>query len=507
MDEILLRVENITKRFGGVVALDDVSFTVNKGECVTLVGENGSGKSTMIKIISGIYSPDSGSLFINNKQYTKISPIESLNEGIQVIYQDFSSFPNLSVAENIAINNLVISNTRFVDWKHIKSLAQEGLNKVKVHIPLDALVGDLSAADRQIIAIAKALLADAKLIIMDEPTTTLTRKEVKQLFKVINDVNAQGISTIFVSHKLAEIREIGQRTIIFRNGQKVVDLPSKDLDIKTIEYHMTGHSIDISNLKYSEPKLEEIVLSVEGFTRANAFTDVSFQLHRNEVLGVTGLLGSGRTELALALFGQHPADSGTIILEKKKIKIKSIFDATSNGIGFVPEDRLKEGLFLPQSINNNISAKIIDSLKNKFNFIDGKKKSELSAEWIRRLKVKTPSDELPASSLSGGNQQRLVLAKWLAFNPKVLILNSPTVGVDVGSKTEIHDLIRELASTGMGVILMSDDIPELMHTCNRILMMRKGRIVGDYLREKVDEEELNRQLIADTDPVRVGQEG
>lgn len=507
MDETLLRVENITKRFGGVVALDDVSFTLNKGESVTLVGENGSGKSTMIKIISGIYSPDSGSLFINNKQYRKITPIESLKEGIQVIYQDFSSFPNLTVAENIAINNLVLSKTKLVDWKQVKLLAQEGLNKVKVRISLDATVGDLSAADRQIIAIAKALLADAKLIIMDEPTTTLTRKEVKQLFKVINDVNEQGISTIFVSHKLAEIREIGQRTIIFRNGQKVVDLPSKDLDIKTIEYHMTGHSIDILNLKYSEPKPDQIILSVEGLTKAGAFADVSFKLHRNEVLGVTGLLGSGRTELALALFGQPPADSGTIILENKKIKIKSILDATSNGIGFVPEDRLKEGLFLPLSINNNIAAKIIDSLKNKFNFIDSKKKDELSAEWIRRLKVKTPSDELPASSLSGGNQQRLVLAKWLAFNPKVLILNSPTVGVDVGSKTEIHDLIRELASAGMGVILMSDDIPELMHTCNRILMMRKGTIVGDYLREEVDEEELNRQLISDTDPIRVGGEG
>jgi simple sugar transport system ATP-binding protein len=237
-------------------------------------------------------------------------------------------------------------------------------------------------------------------------------------------------------------------------------------------------------------------MKVENLNLSHGFFDVSFELHRNEVLGITGLLGSGRTELALALFGQKPADSGTIILEGKEIKVKSIFDATSNGIGFVPEDRIKEGLFLPQTINNNIAAKVIDSLKNKFGLLDQKKKVSLSEEWIQRLNVKTPTGELPASSLSGGNQQRLVLAKWLAFEPKVLILNGPTVGVDVGSKADIHELIRKLASEGMGIILMSDDIPELMHTCNRILLMRRGRIVEDFQRESTNEEDLNNELVA-----------
>ena len=496
MAEELLRVDGIIKRFGGVTALDDVSFAINKGESLTLVGENGSGKSTMIKIISGVYTPDEGDIFINGNHYKKMTPIDSIKEGVQVIYQDFSLFPNLTVAENIALNDLIISGAKTVNWKKVHDFAREGLEKIKVNIPLNALVGELSTADRQLIAISKAILADAKLIIMDEPTTALTHNEVKALFKVVKELNSKGIASIFVSHKLTEVREIGERTIILRNGKKIIDEDAKGLDVKTIEYQMTGRHIDTSSIKYSEPKQDDILMKVENLNLSHGFFDVSFELHRNEVLGITGLLGSGRTELALSLFGQKPADSGTIILDGKEIKVKSIFDATSNGIGFVPEDRIKEGLFLPQSINNNIAAKVIDTLKNKLGLLDLKKKVSLSEEWIKRLNVKTPTGELPASSLSGGNQQRLVLAKWLAFDPKVLILNGPTVGVDVGSKADIHELIRQLASEGMGIILMSDDIPELMHTCNRILLMRRGRIVEDFKREKTNEEDLNNELVA-----------
>jgi simple sugar transport system ATP-binding protein len=495
MEEELLRVEGIFKRFGGVTALDDVSFSINKGESVTLVGENGSGKSTMIKIISGIYTPDQGEIIINGKHFKQMTPIQSIQEGVQVIYQDFSLFPNLTVAENIALNDLIISGAKTVNWKEVREFAREGLEKINVDIPLNVTVGELSTADRQLIAISKAILADAKLIIMDEPTTALTRNEVKALFKVMKDLNSQGISTIFVSHKLSEVREIGERTIILRNGKKITDQDGKELDIATIEYQMTGRHIDTSSIKYTEPK-EEVLFKVENLNLSHGFFDVSFELHRNEVLGITGLLGSGRTELALSLFGQKPAESGTIVLEGNEIKINSIFDATSNGIGFVPEDRIKEGLFLPQSITNNIAAKIIDALRNKLGLLDPKKKDRLGDEWIDRLDVKTPNGQLPASSLSGGNQQRLVLAKWLAFEPKVLILNGPTVGVDVGSKAAIHELIRQLAADGMGIILMSDDIPELMHTCNRILLMRRGRIVDEFMRESTNEEDLNKELIA-----------
>jgi simple sugar transport system ATP-binding protein len=493
--EELLRVEGITKRFGGVTALDDVSFSIDRGESLTLVGENGSGKSTMIKIISGVYTPDQGDIVINGKRFKKMTPIESVQEGIQVIYQDFSLFPNLTVAENIALNELVTSEARFVNWREVRDFARKGLEKIRVDIPLNARVGELSTADRQLIAIAKAILAEAQLIIMDEPTTALTRNEVAALFETMHDLNNQGISTIFVSHKLTEVREIGQRVIILRNGKKVNDQDVSELNIQDIEYQMTGRHIDTSAIEYSQPR-EDVLLRVEDLTLSRGFFDVSFTLYRNEVLGITGLLGSGRNELALSLFGQKPADSGRIFLEGKEIKIQSIFDATSNGIGFVPEDRINQGLFLPQTINNNIAAKVIDTLKTKLGFLDRKEKEQVAESWIDKLDVKTPTGKLPAESLSGGNQQRLVLAKWLAFDPRVLILNGPTVGVDVGSKAAIHEIIRQLASEGMGIILMSDDIPELMQTCNRILLMRKGRIVEEFDRAATSEEELNDELVA-----------
>ena len=497
MAEKLLRVEHITKRFAGVTALDNVSFSVDKGESMCLVGENGSGKSTMIKIISGVYTADSGDIYINGNHFKKLSPIESMHAGVQVIYQDFSLFPNLTVAENISISELLSTGKKMVNWKHVKALAQQGLDKINVSIPLDAIAGTLSTADRQLIAITKAILANAQLIIMDEPTTALTRREVEALFKVIKDLNSKGIATIFVSHKLNEVRQISQRTVILRNGKKVLDQDAEDLDIKTIEFQMTGREIDTSSIKYSKAdKKSTPLLKVENLYLSHGFFDISFELYRNEVLGITGLLGSGRTELALSLFGQLPSDSGKIYLDGKQIPVKDIFDATSSGIGYVPEDRIREGLFLPQTITDNIAVSIIDTLITTANFLDKKAKNKLADDWIEKLNVITPSGKLPAKSLSGGNQQRLVLAKWLAHHPKVLILNGPTVGVDVGSKAEIHELIRLLARQGMGVLMISDDIPELMQTCNRILLMRRGRIVDEFIREKTTGEELAKELVA-----------
>jgi len=497
MAEKLLSVNHISNHFAGVTALDDVSFSIDKGDSLCLVGENGSGKSTMIKIISGVYVPDDGEIIINDHQYKKMSPIESIREGIQVIYQDFSLFSNLTVAENIAINELLSTGKKLVNWKEIQQLAKTGLEKIKVSIPLDAIVGTLSTADRQLIAIAKAILAEARLIIMDEPTTALTQREVQALFKVITDLNQQGISTIFVSHKLNEVSEIAQRTIIFRNGKKVLDQDAKDLDAKTIEFQMTGHEIDTSSIEYSTVDIKaEPLLRVENLNLSHGFFDISFNLMPNEVLGITGLLGSGRTELALSLFGEMPAESGRVFINGSEIKIRNIKDAITNGIGYVPEDRIREGLFLPQSIDNNIVICIIDSLKTKLKFLNKKSKDKVSDGWIKKLNVKTPDGNLPANSLSGGNQQRLVLAKWLAANPKVLILNGPTVGVDIGSKAEIHEVIRSLAKQGMGILLISDDIPELMHTCNRILLMRRGRIVEEFMRENTSEDALNNELVS-----------
>ena len=496
MNEELLRVEHISKYFAGVRALDDVSFNINRGEVRGLVGENGSGKSTMIKIIAGVYEPDKGDIYINGNHYKRLTPIISIREGIQVIYQDFSLFPNLTVAENIGINRVISKGERVVNWKEVYESAKEGLFRVGADIPLDAITGELPTADRQIIAIARALLEDARLIIMDEPTTALTQLEIQHLFKTINDLKKRGISILFVSHKLNEVKEISDSILIFRDGKKVLDQEAEELDIKTMEYYMTGRQIDTSSIAYSEPEEAPPLLKVENLTLRPCFSNVSFELKSREVLGITGLLGSGRTELALSLFGELPAESGEIWLEGKKVFIKRVQDAMEQEIGYVPEDRIKEGLFLEQSISNNLVVTIIDWLASKMGIIRNQTKLKTAEEWVSKLEIKTPSVENPANSLSGGNQQRVVLAKWLAGNPKILILNGPTVGVDVGSKAAIHELIRNLAKQGMGIILISDDIPELMQTCNRILLMRDGRIVKEFRREETNEEELHRHLVA-----------
>ena len=497
MADELLRLEHISKYFAGVTALDDVSFAINRGEISCLVGENGSGKSTMINIISGVYTPDEGNIHIGGHRYQRLNPITSIRAGIQVIYQDFSLFPNLTVAENTAVNQLISSGKTIVNWKQMHEIAEQGLAKVNMDIPLDTLVETLSTADRQIIAIAKALLQEARLIIMDEPTTALTQREVPYLFDTINELKQRGIAILFVSHKLNEAKEISDRTLIFRNGNKVLDQATTDIDVKSMEYHMTGRDLDSVSITYPIAKNNACpLLKVEDLTLSRGFYDVSFELYPGEVLGITGLLGSGRTDLALSLFGEMPADSGKIYLESKEIAIRSIQDAIKHRIGYVPEDRIHEGLFLQQSISNNIVVRIIGRLLNRFKLIDNKATQNESQQWMAKLDVKTPSGANPARSLSGGNQQRLVLAKWLASNPRLLILNGPTVGVDVGSKADIHKLTRDLAHQGMGIILISDDIPEIMQTCSRVLLMKKGRIVEEFKRTDIDEEDLNRHLVA-----------
>ncbi len=496
MPDDILRVENINKNFSGVIALEQVSLEVKKGEILCLVGENGSGKSTLIKIISGVYTPDEGDIFINQRHNKKLTPIESIREGVQVIYQDFSLFPNLSVAENLAINEQLSSGKQLVNWKEFYRIAAKGLAEIGVSIPLDELVGSLSTADRQLIAITKAIMAEAKIIIMDEPTTALTRNEINSLFKIIRDLKGRGISILFVSHKLNEISEISDRVVVLRNGRKVVELDSKNIDIKSLEYYMTGRKLDRSEIQANSGLDKTLpVLEVSNLSLKNKFENVSFDLLSGEVLGITGLLGCGRTELALSLFGELPADSGSIKIEGKEVKIRQVEDAVNLRIGYVPEDRVREGLFMDRTISENIAVPTIKKLLNRFNFIDGKAIRDLADEWIKRLDIRTPTSENPAKSLSGGNQQRIVVAKWLASNPRILILNSPTVGVDVGSKAEIHKLIRALAGQGIGILMISDDIPELMRTCDRIILMRNGKLSDEFAHDEIHEDQLNEAMI------------
>jgi len=490
MEEELIVIENIEKRFPGVHALSDVSLTLKKAEIRCLAGENGSGKSTLIKVISGIYKPESGSISVEGRKYKSLQPIEAIRHGVQVIYQDLSLFPNLTVAENLALNSYLGNNKKIIKWKDVRNIASLALSKINVDIDLNRIVGSLSVADKQLVAISRALLNNAKIVIMDEPTTALTQKEVDSLFQIILNLKEMGISTLFVSHKLREVIEISEEITILRNGKKVAEGSIDQFDEPKIVYHMTGHEVGSDRYEYKPQEKKSPVLSVQDFSSTGHFENLSFDIHAGEIIGITGLLGSGRTELALSLFGIHKHDSGKVLVDGEEIQISSINDAVNSGIAYVPEDRLSEGLFLQQSIARNTFVSILDRLQNKLGFVDFDEADTTVDNWIENLSIATPSKDVPVSSLSGGNQQRVVLARWLATNAKILILNGPTVGVDIGSKEEIHNKLRELARDGLAVVIISDDIPEIVKNCNRIFVMHKGRIVERLEGSETHENEI-----------------
>ena len=492
-----LRLQNICKRFAGVQALRNVSLSIEQGETCCLVGENGSGKSTLIKVIAGVHAPDSGEMVVDGVMYKRLHPIDSIRHGIQVIYQDLSLFPNLTVAENIALNWQISRNHRWVRRHEVYKIARQALENINVKLDLDAQVGTLPVADRQLVAISRALLSDARLIIMDEPTAALTQKEIRSLFLVIENLKRDGIAILFVSHKLDEVQEIADRMIVLRNGEKVLDRKIPGLDRRMIFEAVTGRTAEQEAPALDDPSPEApVLLQVERLSVNRCFSDISFELRAGEVLGITGLLGSGRTALALSLFGVLPAESGRVRVDGRPVELRGVRNALENGIAYIPEDRLQEGLFLNQSIGSNIIARVIDRLRGRFGMIDVQLKQATIRDWMERLDIRTPSAELPAASLSGGNQQRVVLAKWLASNPRILILNGPTVSVDIGAKVAIHGMIRHLARQGIGLLVISDDIPELMQLCSRILVMKNGRFCEKFSTQEITESELNAVLVS-----------
>lgn len=486
MSEYLLKAVDISKSFGAVNALQNVSLEIKPGEIHCLAGENGCGKSTIIKVICGVHKPDGGYIEFDGKKYSQITPLEAINMGIQVIYQDFSIFPNLTVMENLAFNTELAAGHKLVNKRRMREIAKEALSKISFDMELDRLVGSLTVAEKQMVAICRALMFNAKLIIMDEPTTALTKKEVKALFKIITQLKEQGIAILFVSHKLDEVFEISERFSIMRSGKMVATGNTTDLDDKKFSYYMTGREFE------NEPfvpsfKSDENILEVKDLTLEGSFENISFSLRRGEILGITGLLDSGRTELALSLFGLRKASSGQILKDGKPVTIATPRDAIANGIGFVPEDRLSEGLFLTQSIADNIIISEIDHLTRGAGVLDRRRCQEEIDKWVSELAIKTPDPQNPCTTLSGGNQQRIVLAKWLACKPDVLVLNGPTVGVDIGSKHDIHAILQRLANQGMAVIIISDDLPEVLDNCSGLLVMKKGRIVAKLDPAQTDE--------------------
>ena len=472
-----LEVKNISKAFAGVQALDNVSISIDLGEIHCMVGENGSGKSTLIKIIGGVLKPDNGEIRINGKFFSPGHAIDSIRKGIQIIYQDLSLFPNLSVAENISLNQLLEKGNKFVSKKTVLQTAEKALEEIEEELDLFAKVEDLSMSKRQIVAISRALTQNVRLIIMDEPTSAITKAEVDHLFSVIMRLKKKGLATLFVSHKLGEIFEIAEYVTIIRDGAKIGDYLAGELDSSRLTFLMTGQKIDATVYQRDREKLlNDNLLEVKNLNRKGHYRDISFSIKRGDILGITGLIGSGRTELALSLFGLNKPDSGDIILEGNPVSIPSADAAMRLGIGYLPEDRLLQGLFVEKSIGSNIVVTVVETLLNRFKLISGDKRKLIESKWINNLKIKTPSADLPASSLSGGNQQRVVLAKWLATNLKLFILDGPTIGIDIASKKNIHDIIRDFAREGVGIILISDEIQEVLQHCNRVLVMRQGRI-------------------------------
>ena len=484
--EYLLEMHGIHKRFGGVHALNDVTLRVRPGKVMCLAGENGCGKSTLVKIISGVYTKDEGTVTFEGKEITKITPAEATRLGIQVIYQDLSIFPNLTVRENLAINSEITAGRKLVNRKRWDETARAALAKVGCDIDLDAKMGDLNVASKQLVAICRAMLFNAKLIIMDEPTTALTKKEVDALFVTVRQLRDAGIAIMFISHKTDEIFEISDDVCIMRSGINVYTGETKALTRKQYTKYLTGRDIEDD---YFIPKniSEEPVLEVKNLSIDRRVKDVTFDLHKGEILGITGLLGSGRTELALALFGLEKPTAGQIILNGKEVKIKNPIAAQKLRIGYVPEDRLTEGLCLAQPIADNIALSSLDRLGKALGLLKHKDVVDEGWKWQKTFSIKTDDVTKNANTLSGGNQQKIVLAKWLANDLDVLILNGPTVGVDVGAKQDIHALVHELANQGLAVIIISDDLPEVVVNSSRVIVMKEGAIVGEMTGDDITE--------------------
>jgi simple sugar transport system ATP-binding protein len=482
----LIHVENVSKRFGGVNALDDVCFDVLPGEVLCLAGENGSGKSTLIKIITGVVQPEPGALMrFNGRDIAGLSPAVARELGIQVIWQDLALFPELSVAENIGFERNLGARPRLVNYRAMRADADRILKRLSVRIDLDAPVRSLSIAQRQIVAVARALVGDAKLVFMDEPTASLSQAETNALLAIVRRLSAQNIAVVFVSHRLAEVLEVCSRVTVLRDGHLVGTFPTTGMTQTRLTELMTGKTFDYA-VSQRDHAGTPVVLELEALSRPGEYDDVSLTIHAGEIVGLTGRLGSGRTELALSLFGMTQPGRGVIRLDGRPVHFKSNREAIRAGIGYVSEDRLTLGLVQAQSIEDNTAIAVLDSLLDPRPLISFRKRDALVGRWLRDLGVKIgkPSDAI--STLSGGNQQKVALAKWLATKPRLLILDSPTVGVDVGARAGIFAIVRRLADSGIAILLISDEIPEVYFNADRVLHMRDGRIVGQYRPSSVD---------------------
>lgn len=484
----VLRLEGIVKTFPGVRALDGVSLTVLPGEVHALMGENGAGKSTLMKVLGGIYQPDEGQIIVGERPAIMTSPLEAKAKGIVFIHQELSLAEELSVAENIYLGELPRKRFGLVDWETLFARTDEILEKLKVGFDARTRVGDLSIANQQMVEIARALTVDAKAVIFDEPTASLTDAEKVVLFDVIADLQSQGVGVIYISHRMEEIFRITDRISVLRDGTYRGTLNTRETDEEAITQLMIGRKLDLSR-NASHHELGDVALEVRGLSCGRHYQDVSFEVRRGEVVGFYGLVGAGRTEIAETLFGLRDPSSGTILLDGQEVEIDSPHDAIERGISLVPEDRKGQGLVLGMNCRDNMTLPQVDDLKAGPFVAEG---SEIAIfdQYRDRLDIRTPGWKQLVGNLSGGNQQKIVIGKWLSMHPNVLIVDEPTRGIDVGSKSEIHNLIRELATQGYAVIVISSEMPEVLHVSDRIVAMYSGRIMRTFTSDEVTEDNL-----------------
>jgi rhamnose transport system ATP-binding protein len=484
----VVELRGVAKAFGGVQALRGVDLALAPGQVHALVGENGAGKSTLVRILGGVHQPDDGAVVIGGEPVHLHGPADAKVRGIAVIHQEPALFPDLDVAENVFMGRQPLDRSRGIDWKQMYREVGELLRSLGVALDPRTPVQGLSVADQQLVEIAKALSLDARVVVMDEPTAALSSRETEELFRIVKDLRARGVAVLFISHRLEEVFALADTVTVLRDGAHVITASAAELDTVALIRHMVGRELGELFPK-EEAQIGEPVLEVRGLSREGVFRDVSFALRRGEILGLAGLVGAGRTEVARAVFGIDRLDAGEVLVDGQRVRIGSPSDAVRAGLAFVPEDRQHQGLVLEMAIEQNATLPFLRRL-TRFGLLDRRRERAVAKEYTQRLQVKAASLGLPARSLSGGNQQKVVLAKWLATDPAVLILDEPTRGIDIGTKAEVHRIISHLAAEGLAILLISSELPEVLAMSDRVLVMHEGRLTGEFARDEADQEAI-----------------
>nr|WP_089861838.1 sugar ABC transporter ATP-binding protein [Halanaerobium salsuginis] len=483
-------MNDIEKSFPGVKALDKCQFTLNKGEVHALVGENGAGKSTLMKVLTGVHQEDAGTIFFKGKKVKINSPRKAQELGISIIYQELNLMPHLTVAENVYIGREEKKNKLFIDKKKLNQKTKDFLKMLNINLDPQAKVKDLTVAKQQMVEIIKALSYQAEVLIMDEPTASLTDSEIEDLFRIVKKLRSEGVGVIYISHRLEELKEISDRITVMRNGNYIDTVATKDVEIDSIINMMVGREVyETSNNKSSKNE-NEVILEVKNLTRKGVFKNINFNLKKGEILGMSGLVGAGRTEVARAIFGADNIDAGEIYVHGKKVNISSPSQSVELGIGYLSEDRKRYGLALGRDVATNIVLANLKEYMNKFGFIKEDKIKQVAQNQVKQLAIKTPNLKQDVKNLSGGNQQKVVIGKWLDKDSEILIFDEPTRGIDVGAKNEIYKLLNSLVEEGKSVIMISSELPEILRMSHRILVMCEGEVTGELGIEEASKEKI-----------------